>query len=245
MNTKRALLAALFVAALRAHAQVPPGGAAEAQALWNAYQQSVYDSAVYQRWNVRPLRPLVADENGQATVAMLTWRDAEVGEELAAGPFGMWVTGVPEVQTICRGFTGDVPLQLRQLLGLPPDADIVRFLVLSVRVADVFRPAPDGSTRTSYPCECHGDEVPADCGNRFPDDTSDEHYRWMATTAFFLHSVPKGYPWTHLGYTYNWKPGADRYGASEYVIRPEAKAKVLEKATIAEYCAPTNTSSEE
>ena len=60
----------------------------------------------------------------------------------------------------------------------------------------------------------------------------------MATESFFLHTIPNGYPWTHLGYTYNWAPGADRYGASEYVIRGNAKAVIVDNATTAQYCAP-------
>jgi len=126
--------------------------AGETQALWSAYERAVYDSSVYQRWNVRPLRPLSGDEHGQVLVAMLTSRDGNVGETITAGPYGIWVTGV-------------------------------------------------------------------------------------AIESFYLHTIPNGYPWTHLGYTYNWTPGADRYGASEYVIRPRAKALIVDKAPPTVYCA--------
>jgi hypothetical protein len=149
----------------------------------------------------------------------------------------MWVTGVPEVQTICRGFQGDVAMQLRQLLGLPPDADTTRFLVLTVAAKDLFRPSPDDTTTTFYPCQLATDgSIPSDCGNTFPSTTTTAHYQWMAVEGFFLHTIPNGYPWTHLGYTFNWAPGADRYGASEYVIRPNATATIVSKATVSEYC---------
>jgi hypothetical protein len=59
----------------------------------------------------------------------------------------------------------------------------------------------------------------------------------MATEVFFLHSIPNGYPWTHLGYTYNWTPGADRYGASEYVIRGGATATIVDNVPSLKYCA--------
>jgi hypothetical protein len=157
---------------------------------------------------------------------------------MTAGAYGMWVTGVPEVQTICRGFHIDVAMQLRELLGLPPDADTTRFLVLTVAASDLFRPSPDDRIATVYPCTLNSDgTMPADCGNAFPSTTTPAHYQWMAVEGFYLHSIPNGYPWTHLGYTYNWAPGADRYGASEYVIRPNAKAVIVEKATVPEYCA--------
>jgi hypothetical protein len=204
------------------------------QLLWNAYERTIFDAAVYQRWNVRPLRPLTPDENGNVLVATLTSKDGEVGSTITAGAYGLWVTGVPEVQTICRGFHGDVLMQLRELLGLPPDADVPRFLILTVAAADVFRPSPDDSISTPYPCSNPAD---ATCGNSFPGTTTPAHYQWMATEVFYLHSVPNGYPWTHLGYTYNWTPGADRYGASEYVIRGNAKATIVDNAPALKYCA--------
>lgn len=213
--------------------------AGDTQALWNVYEHAVYDSSVYQRWNVRPLRPLVADEQGNVLVVTLTSKDAKVGDTLAAGPYGMWVTGVPEVQTICRGFRVDIAMRLRQLLGLPPDADTTRFLVLSVAAADLFRPSPDSDIATRFPCKSQPDgSLPSNCGNSFPESTTAAHYQWIASESLYLHSVPNGYPWTHLGYTYNWTPGQDRYGASEYVIRANAKAFVMDNVPPDKYCAP-------
>jgi hypothetical protein len=213
--------------------------AGETQALWNIYERAVFDSAVYQRWNLRPLRPLTPDEQGQVLVATVTSRDGKVGDSLTAGTYGMWVTGVPEVQTICRAFRGDVSMQLRQLLGLPPDADVPRVLVLKVGINDLFRPAPDDSTSTPLPCKTPPDNTaPADCGNAFPSTTTPAHYQWMAVETLYLHTIPNGYPWTHLGYTYNWAPGKDRYGASEYVIRGKATAVIVENVPAVTYCAP-------
>ncbi|SRR5258706_5537566 len=212
--------------------------AGETQALWNIYERAVIDSAVYQRWNVRPLRPLVPDEHGQVLVAMVTSKDGKVGDSLTAGTYGMWVTGVPEVQTLCRAFHGDVAMQLRELLGLPPDADVPRVLVLKVAVSDLFRPAPDDSTTTPLPCKPLSDSTtPTDCGNAFPSTTTPSHYQWMSVETLYLHAIPNGYPWTHLGYTYNWTPGADRYGTSEYVIRANAKGVIVENVPTVRYCA--------
>jgi hypothetical protein len=213
--------------------------AGETQSLWNAYERAVFDSSVYQRWNVRPLRPLTADDRGQMIVATITNKTGNAGETLTVGPHGLWVTGVPEIQTICRGFHGDIAMQVRQLLGLPPDADIPNVLTLSVGKDDLFRPSPDDSISTRFPCKNLTDAASQpDCGNVFPSTTSPSHYQWIAVESFYLHAIPNGYPWTHLGYTYNWAPGADRYGASEYVIRGNAKALIVESTTTLRYCAP-------
>ena len=230
---RKLFFAVLLLAAIPSTAQTPPQRlAADQQTLWNAYFQSVYDSAVYQRMHVRELFPLRPDPDGTVLVATLGRRDGNPGDPMPVTGEGIWVTAVPEVQTICRTFT-DVPLQLRQLLGLPPDADVPRFLILRAKASDIFRPSPYAETTTKYPCPEPPD---ANCGNVFPSTATPAHVQWIATASFNLHAVPYGYPWTHLGYTYNWAAGKDRYGASEYVIRAGATAVIVQKATPAEYC---------
>jgi hypothetical protein len=227
------LLAVAYACA--AAAQTPPQRlAADQQVLWNTYFQSVYDSAVYQRNHVRQLYPLQPDPDGNVLVVTMGRRDGNVGDPIVSANDGIWVTAVPEVQTICRTFT-DVTMQLRQLLGLPPDNDLPRVLVLRAKASDLFRPSPYADTMTKYPCSDPAND--ASCGNAFPSTATPAHMQWMATSSFSLHAIPYGYPWTHLGYTYNWAPGKDRYGASEYVIRAGASATITQKSTPAEYCA--------
>lgn len=46
----------------------------------------------------------------------------------------------------------------------------------------------------------------------------------------------KGYPWTRLGYTYDWgAPGAE-VGEDELVLRPGAEVEVVTAPTTEEYC---------
>lgn len=214
------------------------------QTLWNLYFRAIYDSSVYQQVNLRQLRPLTPDSNGNILGATLTARQGTVGETFQVTGSGVWITGVPEVQNICRGWTGDVPMRLRELIGLPPDADIPRVLTLQVKASDVFRPAVDPTITTTYPCAvAAGGPIPNDCGNVFPSNTSAAHYTWMAQSAFELHELPDGYPWTHLGYTYDWAPGQDRYGASEYVIRAGATVTITAVSTPVEYCATSTSAS--
>ncbi len=181
--------------------------------------------------------PLVADEHGEVLVATLTSQDGKPGDLMTIDGAGTWVTGVPEVQDKCRTFTGDVVMQSRQLLGLPPDAHVPRVLVFRARVADIFRPSTDARVDTTTPCpQLFDAPTSTECGNTFPPGTTTEHFTWIATQSFQLHQLPNGYPWTHLGYTYNWAPGQDRYGASEYVIKPGAVVLIVENVTPREYC---------
>ena len=45
-----------------------------------------------------------------------------------------------------------------------------------------------------------------------------------------------GYPWTRLGYTYDWAPDASERGASEFVIPAETTVQVASFTTTDEYC---------
>src|SRR5205807_1376490 len=104
-------------------------------------------------------------------------------------------------------------------------------------LSDIFRPSPWPDTNTQWPCQ---EESAPNCGNSFPPNATPAHIQWIATANLALHSVPNGYPWTHLGYTYNWAPGADRYGASEYIISKKASYPIFVVSNVspAEYCAP-------
>lgn len=227
------------------HKRVPPSAAVATssgyQSLVATYDRAIFDSSVYKSANLRPLRPLTPDANGEVLVSTLTSLDGAVGTLLPVSGSGVWVTGVPEVQVLCQTFTGDVVMQLRQLIGLPPDADIPRVLVLQVKATDLFRPAVDPEIGTTLPCAVMtGGPVPQNCGNVYPPDTTADHYEWMAQQSFALHELPGGYPWTHLGYTYNWKPGEDRYGASEYLIRAGTNALIVQNADPVAYCQPAS-----
>ena len=86
---------------------------------------------------------------------------------------------------------------------------------MTVQVDDVFRPSADGDADTEFPCD---DPKSTTCGNAYPENASADHIAWMANNTLFSYEAPGGYPWTRLGYTYNWRPGEDRYGASEFIV---------------------------
>jgi hypothetical protein len=206
---------------------------------WQRYNETVLDSAVYRHENLRPLYPLKFDSLAlTTTVATLTTYDYKLGQQPLSR--AVWVTAVPEVQQKCRKFTEpDLAMRLRQLLGLQPDAKIQYFVTMTVSTSDIFRPTTDPTTATQWPCSDSKDPT---CGEVFPDWVSSDHIKWIANqmlTSYMIsdtHTGSYSYPWTRLGYTYDWKPGADRYGASEYVIRPGSVVVVKGKEPYASYC---------
>lgn len=196
-----------------------PAGAVD-PALTRAFNRSVEYVGVWRAEDLRPLRPLTVAPDG--TVRVVTATKYTVTSPLYGDT---WVTVVPETRTICRGWTGDIAMEMRELLGLPPDKPIPNVVEMTVKASDIFRPTPDPSTSTVCPCAlapiggtC---QFPSSeqCGNQFPPGVDPVHVQWIATNTLSVRQLPSGYPWTHLGYTYNWKPGAaDIYGASEYVV---------------------------
>jgi hypothetical protein len=67
--------------------------------------------------------------------------------------------------------------------------------------------------------------------------------RWPpARTADWIEALRKssygamGYPWTQLGYTYDWGGDGDEVGLSEFVVRKGSEVVVKDVFTVAEYC---------
>ncbi len=136
--------------------------------LWKAYNAAVEHVSVWRNEDVRKLKTPSVSSDGTVEVATATKHD------VTTPLYGdTWVTIVPELLTICRQFTGNVALQVREVLGLPPDHEIPTIVVMKVQSTDLFRPTPDPTPWTLCPCgdpagnECNFDPQ-VQCGNRFP-----------------------------------------------------------------------------
>jgi hypothetical protein len=205
-----------------------------------AYNAAIYDAAVYKSSNLRPLKALTFDPTTRtATVVTFTAHPYERGATTL--PIYVWVTQVPEVQEICQKFSGDLQLSLNQLLGLIPGTKLPNFVTMTVTEGHIIRPATNPDPLTPMPCSV---PAPPNCGREFPKGVADAYLHWFANKSLSAWVIsepsqpPIGYPWTRLGYTYNWKPGADKYGASEYVIVPGSKVTVVDIKSYQEYCSP-------
>lgn len=168
----------------------------------------------------------------------------------------LFVSTPNELRQRCGGVRpNQLTMFLRMLVGLQPDTSFVNLAVLEVAREDIFRPSPYPQTNTTLPCASSTD---SDCGNHFPPDpvindydppevkaekeaqidANLHHKAWMGTSTLERYIImpfnttptlhPRGFPFTRLGYTYNWNPTAsDVYGVSEYVVRPGSEYKVL------------------
>jgi len=153
-------------------------------------------------------------------VQVVTWGGADAFADAAAGDTvtvneDVWVTAVPELKQFCRTLdrSGErLRLRLAQRLGLPPGVNYDRFVELWVRPEALVRPCPDPEV-TDRECEL---DVPVPTQHVQISETHREWFRDLKETSY----GPEGYPFTGLGYTYDWNPQTDEVGPGEFVLRP-------------------------
>gem|GEM_PF-413106 len=163
--------------------------------------------------------------NGLRYIKMVSWkRDASYFPESgkyknAWGP--IWVTAAPFVKDSCISYfknDKDPNMRLRQLLGLQPFTIENVFVELWVQQKDMFRPCPDNET-TDTKCDLNLPNTVDATYRSWFNKTRSVQYVDCADSTFGL----AGYPWTQLGYTYDWSPkNPTNIGLSEFVIRKDS-----------------------
>lgn len=136
-----------------------------------------------------------------------------------------WVTVVPEIKTFFQNKVGaDANLTLRtlQVLGLPPTSSNNYFVELWVSPDQLFRPAPDNEiTDNTAQLE-------------FPASVTKEYKDWFNGNIIYSY-YPMRYPWTRLGYTYDWGNLSSPFGLSEFVLKQNSTVTVKSVNTINSY----------
>jgi len=204
-----------------------------------AVQQTRFPTRQMIDSNLFPLKP--EDKN----VIVVTFKTPGIGlhfKNNAKGfydtdTFEIWVTAQQELNHRIMGELNlkqgdDTILRLQQLLGLPPVIESRGFVVMSVPYDSLVRPCPDAETND---CNC-------DLG--YTSKTDPAWVNWYNKQVFekrFSSTDPLfDYPFTGLGYTYDWSPdNHNRHiGLSEYVIKKNTHVKVVRQFTsIADYFA--------
>ena len=168
----------------------------------------------------------------------------KAGQECQNYGYNSWVSVAPELKNLL----GNAPTLLRvaQSLGLPPPAatqTLANTCILEIYVspADLFRPSADPEVTDSeaelafpadgfrkyddtlliyseMPCDpsyCDNCTASGKCGMT-------SYRKWYSNRRTHIYSqtsVNNPYPWTALGYTYDWgNPIPPHFGVSEFVI---------------------------
>lgn len=114
------------------------------------------------------------------------------------------------------------PLRLKQLLGKSPDFPGTYFTVFWAEVKDLYRPA--------FEPDVNGNMMNTSFSSEFENDDSEGAVwfrHWFDKTRGQAYSERGGFPWTRLGYTYDWgRADGGKYGLSEFIVRDGARIDV-------------------
>jgi hypothetical protein len=155
------------------------------------------------------------------------------GGECAYG-YDTWVSVVPELKDFFRHSTPSL-LRVIQLMGLPPSYATIGspneakyVMELWVYPKDLYRPCPD-SAISDFECETDFPTVMfgvVDLNNKvrategLPAPVFKTYTAWFNNRARNIYTktdTSEAYPWTRLGYTYDWS-SHDHIGLSEFVL---------------------------
>jgi hypothetical protein len=209
-----------------------------------AYLRAVADAAIAEPGEIsRNLTAISADNAkliwegvpGKSRVRVVTWTDYpgyddQIGQTIEIQRCA-WVTVSPQLQIFCRASNlkpADLTLRMEQLLGLPPNDGKDRFVEFWADPQDLFRPSPDPGISD------HEAELDFPVSARFV-RVSDAHVQWFEKNKSGSYGA-NGYPWTRLGYTYDWGNPKSEVGLSEFVIRKGAAVSIQALYTIEVFC---------
>ncbi len=172
--------------------------------------------------------------NGEDYVLMVSWKSS-AGFYPDSGLYNtskwqVWVSAAPELkERFKKENPKDTSLRLKQLLGLPPTGNYTVFVEFWVRPQDMFRPCPDKEI-TDKKCNlCFTAQ----------DSLDTDYIRWVNQTRidrYYTCGLYNQYPWTQLGYTYDWNPSNKGHiGLCEFVVNTNKNVYVNKIYTTAEY----------
>jgi hypothetical protein len=210
--------------------------------LQKMYQSAVVDAATAEPSEISknlvaivPSNPhLIWKNKGDAEnarILVVTWTnyngyDDKIGQSIPLSR-EVWVTTAPQVKNFCKTLKTSRTLRLEQLLGLPPQAGKTKFVEMWVKPADLFRPSADPEISDSEA------ETEFRTANRFV-KVSDDYIKWYNDLKNQSYGA-NGYPWTRLGYTYDWAKQRRHVGLSEFVIIPGATVEINSISSTTEY----------
>ena len=166
--------------------------------------------------------------NGRILAVTWTSWDGYLGREGMSmnASKDVWVTTYPELTDFIsnNGVSGaGCPPRIEQLLGIPASNGKKWFVELWVKPKDIFRPSPDPEITDS------------EAELEFPPNVSEDHMAWFNHLRETSYGGD-GYPWTRLGYTYDWGSPDTEIGLSEFVIRTGSEVVVRSVLSTREYC---------
>ena len=195
------------------------------------WETAMADAVFARDEEIHPLVTLTLEENrviwneAKDKVLLVTWHDYPdaCAPGTAIGEYGdIWATSLGEMMEWFaenEKQTTDWELRFSQLLGVHENEGYTRFTAFWVSPQDVVRPA-----------------FVTDVTRQMENDYSlvtGEWKEWFDSNILFSY-FESDYPWTRLGYTYDWG-GTQEYGLTEFLVREPSKTEVAFTYTTQEF----------
>lgn len=196
------------------------------------YAAAVADAVSADADEIKPLVELTQSDSmttwdSQGRVLLLSWNDHPdqfpEGEDIRLDG-EIWTFTDREIAAWYaenKDGVKDWDLRLEQLIGLPPDAGYTHMSGFWVEASDVVRPA-------------YVTDVTEQMQLAFPADTDPAFAAWFDGNSKFSYEE-SAYPWTRLGYTYDWADNGSEYGLTEFLVETDASVQVAFTETTADF----------
>lgn len=159
---------------------------------------------------------VIWDQAGER-VLLITWHGyeepCEPGDPLAHGD--IWATSLGELANWYKEHGGGVTdwdLRFAQLLGMPDDGSCTRFSAFWIAPSEVIRPA-------------YVTDVTAQMVNGYDQITDPAYQAWFDDNIIYSYFASE-YPWTRLGYTYDWSGVDPAYGLTEFLVADGSRTEI-------------------
>ena len=163
--------------------------------------------------------PQVIWDDAGKRVLLLSWHNYDdacaAGGPLPSGYGDIWATSLGEMQTWYAENEQNVTdwdLRFAQLLGVHEEEGYSRFSAFWVAPEDVIRPA-------------YITDVTQQMKNDYAGITEEPYKTWFDQNILWSY-FESDYPWTRLGYTYDWSGGESEYGLTEFLIFDASKTQI-------------------
>lgn len=210
----------------------------DGQDMETLYAAAVEDSAFAEPEEILPLvsltkeDPLVTWDEAGERVLLCTWHNYPdsypAGETVTLEWGNVWTFTPDELAQKYQAEADKVSdwnLRLTQLIGFAPDSTHSTFTTFWVDPADIRRPA-------FQPDPANG-EMLLELDQEAAGESYADWFDGNILSSYFYGA----YPWTRLGYTYDWADNGTEYGLSEFLIRQGAQVEVVDTKTTEEFLA--------
>lgn len=198
--------------------------------LLTLYDQAIMNASTH---SLHPVELLTIPSRKIQSIHFVTWtrRSYSFGVQKLAE--NVWVTVDFQMRKACRAFAVHrLSLNIEQLLGMPPLKNYSGWHIVTMSLLTMQHASP----RLFRPCLATHSIIESTC--RYQDNPSAEGYLWGEQNLLQKPARLKSqYPWTGLGYTYNWNPQASsKVGLSEFVISKGTVVNVRVSQTAQAFC---------